>query len=83
MAMSQHDRSCLPLLLSARMRVWWLLYQARRNPRRVIVTVIVVAVVLAGPVAAAFSGPAPGCSFRPAATPGRAHWVCVREGRAS
>jgi hypothetical protein len=77
------DWSCLPLLLSARMRAWWLFYQARRRPLRAVVVVIVAAVIVAGPVAAAFCGPARGCSFRPAATPGRAHWVCVHKGRVS
>jgi len=78
----QPDCSCLPLLLSARMRVWWLLWQARRNPLRAVVVVVAVAVIVAGLAVAAVRGPAAGCSFRPAAVPGRAHWVCVkRSGR--
>lgn len=76
--MPQRDQFCLPLLLSARMRARWLLWQARRNPLRTVVAVVAVAVVVAGPVVAAFCGPARGCSFRPAAVPGRAHWVCVK-----
>jgi len=76
--MQQPDRFCLPLLLSARMRAWWLLWRARRNPLRAVAVAVAVAVVVAGPAAAAFSGPARACSFRPAATPGRARWVCVK-----
>ena len=67
----QPDRFFLSLLLSARMRAWWLLWQARRRPLRAAVVLAVAAVAVAGLAVAASHGPARGCSFRPATVPGR------------
>jgi hypothetical protein len=65
--------ACLPLLLSARMRAWWLLWQARRHPFRATAVVL----VAVGLVVLAAHTPARGCTLRMVAVPGqRAHWVC-------
>lgn len=80
--MPQRDQPGLPLLLSARMRAWWLLWQVRRSPRRSALAFLAAAAVVAGLAVLAVNAPAGGCHWRVAGIPGgRAHMVCVREGR--
>ena len=73
--------ACLPLALSARMRAWWLIYQARRRPLRAAVLLAAAVLVVAGFGVLAAHGPAGGCSWRVAGSAGRAHLACVRDRR--
>ncbi len=76
--MQPEPMSCLPLLLSARMRLWWWLYQARRSPLRAACLLAAAVLVIGGLGVLAAHGPA-GCSFKVVSGPGRPHWVCARE----
>lgn len=75
------DAFRLPLLLSARLHAWWLLYRVRRSPLAAL-TAVVAAIVIAGMVTVVVHGPTGGCQWRVVAGRGmRAHYVCEREGQ--